>query len=230
MSADRNGFGSFGVSVRKFCVRANEPAVGRIWSSGSFLDAPKGIKPKTRIFGKAFLDRDTVCVIGTGERSNEFELIVDTDEDVEDSWQKTREISSFGIKAKEITPQILLMQRIIRRLNEKPPTATLYKGFKDLELGFEEDRWQLCCAIPADVMAQLADDIIGRKVVEINFTLNWVGALVQNKQAPPVPRTVWGLFELPGGLGPVPLRGYIECIQWKLSSVADNFVTKRILS
>ena len=107
-------------------------------------------------------------------------------------WEYTA--ISIGYPGKESTPERKLQNYIYGKLDQAPPTATLFWYETDWEIGIKES-WVIECTIPKEGRDQLVQDILAGKANEISVGIRWVGGLVYDKHAPPSVTTTWGLFK-----------------------------------
>ena len=176
------------------------------------------------IFGKGTLEIDSVCIIGSqGSWVREFDLTLKTDETAAEDWAYIKANLGVATPHGDQTPEQRLRQRIFEQLDERAPTAVMLPPMKDdPELGIKGDHWSMEVQLPADVMRQFEDDLLGNRTGRIQLGIRWVGGLVLPEHAPPAFPTTWGLLRVTENADPEPLRGHVESIQWVLRGPARD--------
>ena len=175
--------------TRKFEVIGHELKLSRRWSRSSSL----GDKPifSNSVHGRAVNESDHVRVFGTGHRSKELDLSVNSDLHIAESWE--------SIKGIDLLVENLGGER--RRIRDlqygvfegSPPTATLF---------YHEAHWSMECEIPSAVLDRLSVDLLVSHVDTIRLRIEWPFGLIDKETGD------WGFY--PGSQ----LRGYISSITW----------------
>jgi hypothetical protein len=190
-------FGGFGIAhpTRKFeAVGCNFRLFRRwLWTSLSD-DEPTFI---TSIHGR--VTGDEVCVFGTARRSKTFDVMIRSDQNIEDSWRRAKE---FDLLTDAITDSERQRIQAIQyeRFDKIPPTATLFnhRGHRSLE-----------CEIPLPILDRLSADLIARAVETVDISVEWPFASIEADDG------AWGFHEWEQ------LRGYICNLTW-LTPLAET--------
>ncbi len=206
-------FGGFGFAIRTFWLKATELRIGRKWFREDIEDG--AAKFDFEIGGKA-RSKDAVVIIGETKSTNDFHFHLNADDPAK-SWARVKEIDiAVGWNFEdESTPERRLKKHIYEKLDQAPPTATLFWYETDWEIGIKES-WVIECTIPKEVRDQLVQDILAGKANEISVEIDWECGLVYDKHAPPSVPTAWGLFRTEADGEPEPLHGHVESLTWEL--------------
>lgn len=192
-------FGGFRVShpTKKFELTARDLKVHRYYRRAALL----GDEPEfsTSIHGTAVADWDSVCVLGTEQRSKEFHLTINSDKDIGKSWERMK-ANDLTLRKGEGDPE----QRRIRdlqhsRFDKSPPTATLF---------YHQGHWSLECELPVAALEQLSNDLASSLVNTVYIQIAWPFGLIDAQTGS------WGFF--PDG----ELRGHVSSFRWSLLSDA----------
>ena len=207
-------FGGFEVAIRNFSLKTTELRIRRKWLREDTEDG--AAKFDLEIGGKA-RSRDAVVIIGETNSTTDFHFHLNTDDPAK-SWADSKEtLRSLSWNFEdESTPERKLQNYIYGKLDQAPPTATLFWYETDPEIGIKES-WVIECTIPKEVRDQLVQDILAGKANEISIDIKWVGGLVFDKHAPPSIPTTWGLFRTEPDESPEPLHGQVESLTWELT-------------
>ena len=207
-------FGGFGFAIRTFSLKATELQIGRKWLREDIEDG--AAKFDFEIGGEA-RSRDAVVIIGETKSTTDFHFHLNADDPAK-SWSFVKETCIAGdFKFEdESTPERRLKNNIYGKLDQAPPTATLFWVETAWEIGIKEG-WVIECTIPKEVRDQLAQDILAGKANEISVGIDWVGGLVHDKNAPPSVTTTWGLFRVEADRSPEPLHGHVQSLTWELT-------------
>ncbi len=199
-------FEGFGFTGRYFYVEVTNLAVRRYWS-GESGNGEKAAKVSIYIHGKGFLETDSVCIIGSDERSREFSVTLRSDEFVREEWKENKGNEEVVTPHGDSTPELRIRKRIFDELDKTAPTAILYFVEEDWEVGLKSG-WGMECKLPLVVLRQIEEDLIANKTQNITLAIKWEAGLIQNEHAPPSVPTTWGLFKIDKRGGPEPLRGH----------------------
>ncbi len=206
-------FGGFGFAIRTFWINGTDLSVSRRWERRRLMDPEAGDRFSTSIAGKALSEKDSVCVIGKDGDVKEFDLTIRSDEAAKQEWEWHQANDIYEYDGS--TPELRVKARINEILSETPPTATLFVTDDDWEIG-SKGGWSIECAVPPSVLARLEAELLAQRVHEIYMGIEWAAGLVRDEHAPPSFPTAWGLFSVPEGYGPEPLRGHVKFIGWRV--------------
>jgi hypothetical protein len=150
-------FGGFGATMRSFSLKATELRIARQWLREDIEDG--AAKFNFELGGKA-VSKDAVGVFGETQSTNDFSFHLTADDPAK-SWARSKEHhETLGWNFEdESTPERRLQNYIYGKLNQAPPTATLFWYETDWEIGFKES-WVIECMIPKEVRDQLVQDIL----------------------------------------------------------------------
>lgn len=216
----KEAFTRFGFAIRTFYLRANDLKIIRAWSREDTVSEDTEVFSAS-ITGKA-RSEDEVAIIGETKRTNDFHFVLNANDPTK-MWAyiKGNTVSAAGAQD-ETTPERKLIKLICDRLDEDPPTATLFLTEADWEIGTEEE-WCIECTVSKDVHDQLVQDMLAGNANKINVGIEWEGGLVRDKHAPPSVTTTWGLFKAEADGSPEPLRGHVEFLTWELTPSQITF-------
>lgn len=187
-------FGGFGFAIRMCLVNGTNLSVWRHWSADP-LDPEKPPKLSTSIGGNGTLEKDSVCVIGSGKQTNKFSLTIHSDEAAAEHWAGIKEMEDIVAPHGDSTPELRIRKHIFERLDKNPPTATLFFTRGDWEVG-AKGGWSMECMLPPIVLKQLEEDLIAQRTQHIRLGIDWISGLVRDEHAPPSFPTTWGIFKL----------------------------------
>jgi hypothetical protein len=170
-------FGGLSIAhpTRKFAATGRDFQLSRRWLWTSLSDD----KPSfiTSIHGR--VTGDEVCVFGTASRSKVFDLTVGSDQNIEDSWRRTKEVDLLTDVI--IDPDRLRIRAIQHeRFDKMPPTATLFN---------HRGHWSLECEVPLPVLERFSADLVARSVDTVDIGVAWPFAFVETESGS------WGFFE-----------------------------------
>lgn len=210
-------YNGFGYAIRTFYIVVSNLRVVRSWSAVLLPGWDDGDEFSTMIIGHATCDPDKVCVIGSPNRTNNFNLTMraKTNEQVKSHWEWEKAERGWE-KAEDVSVEGRVRKIIREQLDINPPTAVLFHVEKDKEIGFDE-HWSIECAVLPSVLPQLVDDTISRRAAELRIGISWVGGLIQDKYAPPSVPTTWGLMARDNSGGSEALHGHITNVSWTLT-------------
>ncbi len=179
------------------------------------------------VTGLAVGDVDDVCVIGTDKRSREFRLSIRSDFRAKKNWEwiKGNDISLF--KFESDTPERRLKIRKNERLEESPPTATLFISCADYDDWRTDDKddWALECQVPDAALEQLVSDIIAQRVNTVRIGIAWEVGLIKDERMDERPwhsGTTWGLMKLSEEARPENMDGHVTHLGWELLTESGN--------
>jgi len=228
-------FEAYGVSGRTFWIKCTDLIVSRLWERQPYYDRDAGARFSILIQGKAISATDSVCVIGKEDRAtNEFNLTILSDAYAKQSWEEIRAAEEIVTPNYGTTPELQMRAHIFERLNENPPTATLYVTDDDWEMGIKGG-WSIECKIPPSILAQFEAELPTQRVPELYMRIKWEAGLVHGEcygMAIHDPTALWGLFTVGERQTAENLRGHIESIRWDIpneSGVPDQPVTQEQL-
>jgi hypothetical protein len=208
-------FMGFGFAIRSFYVNATQLRVARSWRRSTLQsDEPQF---NITISAKAKADKDDVCVIGSDERSEEFYLTIRSDVGLTEQWRDIVRMESVHIGKIDDTPQSRVRHLQHSRFEKEPPTATLFVSYPDEEIG-NSGGWIMECNLAQDILEKIVADVERSSTNDLQIKIRWECGLVRDKHAPPAYPTSWGMFRLTEGEPPEPLRGYVESVNWALTS------------
>lgn len=207
--------GGFGVSGQTCYVQGVNLTV--FWQWGGFRSSGDDQSLIASIRGDGSLKKDSVCVIGSDQRTTTFELHVSSDERIKEGWDSEKRseevIHNLGDKRDDAV-ELRLTKHIFDQLDEKPPTAVL--GFIEADQESHTNAsWYLECKLSPDVLEQLVKHLEEGKVAQVSIGIQWVAGLVYDRHAPIWAPATWGLFKI--GDRAQPLRGHVDFIGWPLS-------------
>jgi hypothetical protein len=183
----------------KFDIRAHQLEIDRCWSWSSLSNEKS--KFVTSIRGEAIAKLDEVCVFGTNQRSNVFDLTINSDAGVAESWERMKRIDLL-VDHNEGDPERRRIRDLQHEVFDKTPsTATLF---------YHQGHWGLECEIPSNVLEQLSKDLITCRVERLDLEIEWPFGLTEDPSGP------WGVFE--GGS----LRGHVATPAWSLLTQEQN--------
>jgi hypothetical protein len=147
--------------------------------------------------GEAVADRDNcVCVFSTTKSAQTFYLTINSDANVQSSWNTIKRIELLVDNLSDAE------QRRIRDLqynvfDKLPPTATLFN---------QGSHWSLECAVPSPVLTQLSTDLVSCGVESVAIKIEWPFGFLDSSSG------AWGFFE--GSQ----LRGHVLMFAWLLQT------------
>jgi hypothetical protein len=216
----KNSLGGFKLAIRNFYFTVTDLHCNRVWSME--------VRENNRKFslfvtGKA-VSEDRVKVIGRDGSVKDFDFTLRVDTDVKELWQFTRqtERSIDALRnSDDLKSETQLIKKINERLDENPPTATLYTFDNDRELGIKGG-WSIDCNVPPEIFSKIEDDIAAGAVTSIKISVDWEFGLVSDCHAPPGIPTTWGLICFDEESSPTPLRGHVTMVRWSPASLGGT--------
>ena len=157
-------FTGFGIShpTRMFEVTARGLKLYRRWARSSLEEA----KPEfsNSVHGQAVSESDYVGVFGTDRRSKEFQLTINSDLDVTNSWVRIKRIDLLVDAVRADTERIRIRDIQHELFDKSPPIATL---------SYHEGHWSLECETTLPVLEQLSTDLMTCCVGSLRIQIEW---------------------------------------------------------
>lgn len=159
------------------------------------------------------VSEDEICIIGRQTRTTEFSSRMESNEKVKEDWRDTRFLSEDSHNRTD-SEAWRCVNRIRRRLEESPPTATL--GWVNAEESPTSGYWYCECMIPIDILKTLEADLLTFRVRDFVIHVEWTNGLVDGGMYAPPRNAKWGLLTFTGNQGPLPMYGHVTSIGWKI--------------